>query len=94
MKAIRTKYHGPTNSRGARIIADDGDGNRATIGYPHELSSEDGHRLAAETLQQKMKWPGQLIAGQHGNDHVFVFRDDLDFARIAPASPRVYVRGR
>lgn len=34
MKAITTKYHGPTDKRGARISATDGDGNRASVAYP------------------------------------------------------------
>lgn len=73
MKAIETRYLGPTNTKGARIVASDGDGNRATIGYPHELSGEAVHRKAAEALCQKMGWPGKLAGGSTKRGYVFVF---------------------
>jgi hypothetical protein len=73
MKAIKTKYKGPTNTRGSRIIASDEDGNRITIPYPYELSGEDVHRKAAEALCTKMGWRGQLVGGSLKNGYVFVF---------------------
>lgn len=75
MKAILTKYKGPTNTRGARIIADDGDRNRLTIPYPHELNHEDGHRKAAEGLRDKMGWKGRLIGGGIKGGMAWVFAD-------------------
>lgn len=77
MKAITTKYHGPTNTRGARISASDQDGNRVTISYPHELSGEDVHRAAAMALCSKMGWGllsnQRLVAGSTKTGYVFVF---------------------
>ncbi len=73
MKAIVTKYHGPTNMRGSRITASDEDGNRITISYPYELSGEDVHRKAAQALCDKMSWGGELIGGSLKNGYVFVF---------------------
>ena len=73
MKAITTKYHGPTNTKGSRIIADDGDGNRVTIPYPYELSGEACHRKAADELCKKMGWTGTLAAGWTKTGYVFVF---------------------
>jgi hypothetical protein len=73
MKAIETKYHGPTNTRGARISATDGDGNRIYISYPYELSGEDVHRKAADALCRKMDWPGTLAGGATKRGYVFVF---------------------
>ena len=73
MKAIKTKYKGPTNTRGSRIIASDEDGNRITISYPYELSGEAVHRKAAEALCAKMNWPGELAGGSIKNGYVFVF---------------------
>lgn len=35
MKAITTSFRGPPNTRGARIVASDGDGNTLTIAYDH-----------------------------------------------------------
>lgn len=76
MKAIVTKYHGPTNMRGSRITASDEDGNRITISYPYELSGENVHRKAAQALCDKMKWTGKLTAGSLKNGYVFVFAHD------------------
>ena len=75
MKAIITKYLGPTDTKGSRIKADDGDGNTITISYPHELSGEDVHRKAAEALCDKMGWTGELIGGAIKNGYAFVFSD-------------------
>ena len=63
MKAIKTTYHGPTNFKGSRIIARDGDGNRITIGYPYELSGDAVHEKAARALMLKMNWTGKLYTG-------------------------------
>lgn len=46
---IRTKYLGPTDTRGARIRATDGQW-RITMPYPHELNVEDAHAAAAAKL--------------------------------------------
>jgi len=73
MKAITTKYYGPTNHRGARIVASDMDGNRATISYPHDLSGEAVHRAAADQLCGKMGWTGSLVGGAIKQGYVFVF---------------------
>jgi hypothetical protein len=93
MKAIKTKYKGPTNYRGSRIIASDEDGNKVTISYPYELSGEAVHRKAAEALCDKMQWTGKhgLIAGSLKNGYVFVFssvpalRNALEIAEITIA---------
>lgn len=73
MRAIEAKYHGATNTRGSRISASDGDGNRVSIPYPHELSGEDVHRKAADALCAKMKWSGELVGGATKSGYAFVF---------------------
>ncbi len=76
MQSIRTKYHGPTNTRGSRIGAETEAGHRLSISYPHELSGEDVHRKAAVLLCRKMGWTGceTLVGGQiRGGDYVFNF---------------------
>ena len=78
MKAIVTKYIGPTNSRGTRIIASDEDGNRIIIGYPYELSGIAAHAKAARALCDKMKWDGKLIGGAMKNGYAFVFSDSSE----------------
>lgn len=76
MKAIRTKYHGATNTKGSRISASDEDGNRVSIPYPHELSGGAVHRAAADALCQKMGWGGELVGGGLKDGYVFVFTPD------------------
>ena len=75
MKAIVTKYLGPTDRRGSRIKADDGDGNTATISYPHELSGEAVHFEAVKALCRKMDWKGTLEPGAIKNGYAWVWCD-------------------
>lgn len=81
MKAIKTTYKGPTNTRGSRITASDEDGNRISICYPRELSGMDAHAKAAVALCSKMQWDGVLHGGGLKDCYVFVF---------APRSPNGY----
>src|SRR5690606_28414587 len=80
MRTIRTKFHGPTNARGARISARDTDGNRVSIPYPHDAKRGEGaHSRAALELCHKMGWKGQLIGGAlDSSGFVFVFQDERD----------------
>lgn len=73
MKAIETRYLGPTNTRGSRITATEPDGKRLTISYPHELSGEAVHRKAAEALRDKLGWKGELVGGATKHGYCFVF---------------------
>ena len=80
MKAIRTRYSGPTNYRGPRIIATDDDGNRVIVGYPHELSGAAVHAYAAQKLAEKLCWvPCEMIAGGLKDGYCFVFADSDKF---------------
>jgi len=73
-QAIITKYHGPTNFRGARVSATSASGMRISIPWDYEGDTEDVHRRAAEALAKKMKWGGTLIGGglKTGNAYVFL----------------------
>ena len=75
MKAITTKYHGPTATRGSRISASDSDGNRVYIPYEYALSDEEIHRKAAVALCAKMKWSGAMVGGSIKNGYAFVFTE-------------------
>ncbi len=75
MKAIETKYHGPTDTRGSRFSACDSDGNRVSVSYDYALNSEDNHRAAAEALKAKMGWDGELIGGSTKRGMVWVFAE-------------------
>jgi hypothetical protein len=52
MQAIQTRYHGPTNTLGARIKASCERGS-LTIPYPYELSGDEVHREAALQLIER-----------------------------------------
>lgn len=82
MKAIRTKYYGPGNVRGSRIIATTGErGQRISIPYPHELNSEKAHALAARMLCNQYQWSGELIGGGFPDGTmVWVFAQSSDRA--------------
>ena len=74
MKAITTKYHGPTNVRGSRISATDEDRNRVSLSYDDGLNSEENHDAAAIALCVKMKWTNHpLMRGHQKSGNVYVF---------------------
>ena len=75
MKAISVKYLCPTDHKGARLKATDGDGNSITISYPHEASPPKCQAQAAIALCKKMGWSGELISGHVNNAWVFVFAE-------------------
>jgi hypothetical protein len=52
MLAIVTKYYGPTNTKGSRIVASY-DGRRATVAYDHGLSIDGNHKKAAKAFAAK-----------------------------------------
>ena len=87
MKAILTKYLGPTSRRGSRVKASDGD-NAVILGWRDEWDSEGNHDAAAIALCRKLKWGGTLCRGglrqsgqDTGNVYVWVNADDaLDIA--------------
>ncbi len=74
MKAIQTRYFGATNTRGSRIKAWAEGVASVTIPYPHELSGEAVHRLAAETLCLRQGWSTTIVGGGLPNgDYAFCF---------------------
>ena len=77
MKAIITKYKGPTGRRGSRIIASDSDGNKVIFDHSQAHSHDQAHANAARALCKKMGWTdGLLIQGSNGpTSEVFVFLD-------------------
>lgn len=78
-RAIQTRFAGPTNTRGSRIIADAGDrGSRVVVNYEHALNSEQNHAYAAMLVTRKMGWIGEfytpLVGGHIGDRYVWVFQ--------------------
>jgi hypothetical protein len=50
--AIRTRYHGPTDTRGSRFIATDGE-NRITVSYDYSLDHIENHAATAQAFLDK-----------------------------------------
>lgn len=71
--SIVTRYIGPSNVRGARIVADAGMKRRVYIPYPHELSGEACHRAAAEALCERFGWTGTLAVGGTERGYAYVW---------------------
>ena len=76
MQAIRTRYFGPTDTKGSRISAK----NRSRtiyISYDHALDVIDNHRAAARELKRLMQWGGDMVGGIFYGDWYWVFDDDI-----------------
>jgi hypothetical protein len=78
LQAIRTRYHGPTNYRSARIIATSSDGRRYTAtGQEIDFENDgDAHRNAARLLIKKNGWEHLaegFISGRFGDACYHVF---------------------
>lgn len=74
MQAIVTKYHGPTNHRGARVTAR-AQAGRVTIPWSHELDIDENHRKAATVLAFKFGWSdhSDLVGGALPDDTGYCF---------------------
>lgn len=76
-QAIVTAYHGPTNSKGARITAS-AEAGRKTLSYDHAVSCAENHKRAARALASKFKWDGTLHSGSLPDGrYAHVFEEDL-----------------
>lgn len=74
MKAITTRYYGPTNSRGSHVLAVEPDGQKLYTSWEHGLDSEANHREAAQALCDKLGWTGEFLSGwAGGNEYAHVF---------------------
>ena len=73
MKAIKTKYLGPTNFKGSRVRATDEDGNSIILSWDHALNSDKNHEAAAQALCDKMDWEGRIVGGSLKDCMVWVF---------------------
>ena len=71
-QAIETRRLGPTNHRGARIIATTPGGQRLTRAWDWEKDVANNHRAAAEALRAKLDWPRIVAGGSTARGFVFV----------------------
>jgi hypothetical protein len=77
-QAIRTRYHGPTNTRGSRISAKC-QGGTLSVPYDHALDDEGNHKAACMALVDKFGWArlardGRYEAGVFDGDFYWVAR--------------------
>ena len=79
MKAIRTKYFGPTLIKGSRVKADDGEGNTLTVPWNYDLDSGANHRVAAMLLCDKMQWKHPTQCGFLGGIGYHTFNNGSAF---------------
>lgn len=86
MKAITTRFLGPSYTKPSRIIARDEDGNRFSASVS-KLSDwgrlphiEDVHAAAAIALCRKMNWHGSLIGGSIKGGYVFLSADSPQYS--------------
>lgn len=64
MIAIETKYSGPTNTRGSRIVAFTCNGHRLSMHYDDGKNAEENHRYVAMQLMKKMAWDNyEIVTG-------------------------------
>lgn len=81
MKAITTKFHGPTNTKPSRYSASDQDGNKVTLSTDFTFNSDGNHDRAAVALCHKMGWlTHNLVRGSLAQGYVYVF--DLAYERV------------
>lgn len=76
MQAIVTTYKGPTETKGARIIAKC-EAKKITVPLTYDYSTEGEHRHAALELCKRLGWTGELVSGAlptGGYCHVFTGR--------------------
>ena len=77
MKAIETRFLGPTDTKGSRYVADDGDGNRVIVSADHSLSAEGNHESACVALLRKMNWRGTYRGGYTSRGMAWVDQNGL-----------------
>ena len=92
MKAITTRYAGPTNHRGSRFIASAEGVSSVSIPYDYALDAYANHEKAAYALCRKYGWSGRLIGGGTKKGYVWVFAEAARDARRGRS--RRYRRGR
>ena len=76
MQAIRTKYHGPTNTKGSRISAQC-EAGRICVHYDHALNIEGNHKAACDALRAKLGWDSEyykpMVGGSFDGAMYWVF---------------------
>lgn len=71
-QAIETRYVGPTNHRGFRVIATTPGGHRHVRQWDYSLGIEANHYAAAEALRAKLDWPAIKAGGSTKAGYAFI----------------------
>lgn len=89
MQFITTKYHGPTNTRQARVMATTSSGIRLPFIYDHALNRNKNHNEAAKALATRLNWYGTWVAGQSDKFNVYIClpRDDEQVNQFVVVEP-------
>jgi len=87
MQTIHTKYVGPGNVRGSRVIATAAGGTKVTLGWASELDSSANHDRAARALAVKLGWSGRFHSGGlKDGSRVYVFDNGDDVLVVKAVS--------
>lgn len=79
VQTIHTRYHGATNTKGARISATASGGKRIVRAYDHAFDAPNNHANAAQALAEQLRWNGLMVMGaDNANGYVFVFANNAD----------------
>ena len=70
-QAIRTRYHGCTNTKGSRISAAYA-GGRIYLSYDHGLNLSGNHKAAAVELATRLGWDNTRLGGWFNGDCFWV----------------------
>lgn len=90
MQSIITRYTGPTNTRGSRIIARSTGGIRRTYPIRNDLTNDANHKGAAHSLAMELAWSGEWVGGAYNDkgDQIWVrwWEDKRDNFSVPDAS--------
>ena len=79
MQSIFTKYVGPSNVRGSRIIATaSGNAGKTTVSYNDDLPRDEAHAEAVKALCAKLGWRGAMIGSDTKDGMVWVFDNPMN----------------
>ena len=70
-QAVSTRYRGPTNTRGSRIIAQ-AEAGRMSFPYDHALDLYANHAAAAAAFAERWGWDGEYVGGGTQDGYCFV----------------------
>jgi hypothetical protein len=86
MQAIATKWLGPTDTQGSRVVARC-QAKRIVVGWDHALDVGPNHAAAAQALFARLGWRGVLHGGAlpDGTGYCFVIVDTYKLAELTSA---------